>query len=220
MKILDIPRSGSIAGITSSHNRAGQYVRNRVSPTQPPGTGRRATVRGNFSSVSAFWNSLTAAQQDAWTSYADSHPITDTLGQSIKLTGHQMFISCGSSLLNVGESFQSTPPTSSYVYPLGNITPAFSIASGLSIAWDGSNAADFVAAAVSRPRSSGTRFMKTFWQFSALAGDASPASLTTAAYAAQFGAPVAGQRVFYRLTGCNAEGVILPPTIGSMIVTA
>src|SRR6516162_7143681 len=104
MKFLGVPSSGSIAGTVFSHNRAGQYQRNRRAPVQPVGTGRRAFVRANFSAASTAWAALTAANQAAWIAFANSHPITDSLGQSITLTGQQMYVAVGAQLLNCGQT--------------------------------------------------------------------------------------------------------------------
>lgn len=220
MKILDIPRSGSIAGTTSSHNRAGQYVRNRVSPVQPVGTGRRSAIRSAFSSASSGFSALTAAQQDAWTSYADGHPITDTLGQSIKLTGHQMYVSVNTALLNIGEVMTSTPPADSSTLAIVPGAVSFSIATGGSFAFTAGDGNGFVSFALSRPMSAGRRFNKTFWQADYSTDDSTPMSITTAAYAAQFGTPVAGQRIFMKITPINQYGVTGIPSIVSAIVTS
>ena len=220
MKILDIPRSGSIAGTVSSHNRAGQYVRNRVSPVQPVGTGRRSAIRSAFSSASSGFAALTAAQQDAWTSYADGHPITDTLGQSIKLTGHQMYVSVNTALLNLHEDQTTTPPADSSVLAIVPGAVSFSISTGASFAWTAGDGNGFVALSFSRPLSAGRRFNKTFWQQQFASDDSTPMTCTTAIYAAQFGTPVAGQRIFMRLTPINQYGVTGVPAIVSAIVTA
>jgi hypothetical protein len=224
MKILDIPRSGSIAGTTSSHNRAGQYVRNRRAPIQPIGTGRRGFIRAAFGAASAAFASLTAPQQDSWTSFADDHPVTDTLGQSIKLTGHQMFVAIATQLLNVGGILPTLPPG---VLTLPDVTPstmAFSIATGLSIALFTGSAGDYVTVGLSKPMSSARRFTKTFWQPPGADGHpdaaAEPWTMTTAAYAGEFGTPISGQRVFARLTPVNNDGWYGSPIIISAIVTA
>ena len=223
MKILDIPRSGSYAGITSSHNRAGQYVRNRRAPTQPIGTGRRAFVRAAFGSASSGYAGLTAAQQDAWTSFAASHPITDALGQSITLTGHQMYVALYVNAKNVLGAPSATPPT---VLSNDSILPCVltaSIASGLSLAHTAGDGTGWVAYAYCRPLSSARRFIKTFWQPAGALGydadDTTPFILTTTNYAAQFGTPVVGQRIFCRVTHYTSSFWITEVTIVSALVT-
>ncbi len=115
MKYLGAPQSGSQANTTASHNRAGQYYRNRRSPVQPVGTGRRAFIRSSFGNASTAWAGLSGANQAAWIAYANSHPITDALGQSITLTGHQMFVAVATQLANVGAAAPTIPPVSSVV---------------------------------------------------------------------------------------------------------
>jgi len=83
--------SGSMGGCTASHNRAGQYFRNRVVPTNP-NTTRQQNVRSYFTSAVNAWQALTAAQRSVWEVWAANVPMTDVLGQAFYLTGQQAFI--------------------------------------------------------------------------------------------------------------------------------
>lgn len=224
MKFLDVPQSGSIADRTHSHNRAGQYTRNRRSPVQPVGSGRRATVRAAFGAASAGWSALTNVQREAWNSFADSHPITDSLGQSIILTGHQMYVRVTATMLNVGLTPGTLPPGNLDLPNLSPSTFAFSVATGIEIGGFLGDGPQRIAFAFSRPMSAGRGFNKTFWQPAGAAGytegDGDPYVLSTATYAAEFGTPVAGQKVFARLTPVSEDGWNGPPAILSTIVTA
>lgn len=224
MKFLDVPNSGSIQANTHSHNRAGQYKRNRRSPVQPVGTGRRATVRAAFGAASTAWAGLTNAQRASWESFAPSHPVTDALGQSIVLTGHQMFVRVYASRLNVGLAAPTLPPADLALPDVSDAVMTFSVATGISISFTGAATSAPIAVAVSRPMSAGRGFNKTFWQPPGTAGytDAasSPFTLSTAAYAAEFGTPVAGQRVFARVTPYSEDGWNGSAAIVSAIVVA
>lgn len=224
MKFLDVPQSGSIAGTTHSHNRAGQYTRNRRSPVQPIGSGRRAAVRAAFASASAGWSGLTNPQREAWNSFADSHPITDSLGQSVVLTGHQMYVRVTSTRANVGIALAVTPPADLDLPDSSDASVAFSIATGISIDDITGDASALVALGLSRPFSAGRSFNKTFWQPPGADGiialDSLPHAVTTAVYAAEFGAPVAGQRVFFRLSPVSTDGWNGAPVIKSALVVA
>lgn len=224
MKFLGVPSSGSIAGTVFSHNRAGQYTRNRRAPVQPIGTGRRAFVRANLGLASGSWSSMSSPQQAAWISFAAAYPVTDSLGQSITLTGQQMFVRINASLLNLGQNISTTPPTTNVVPDVSDLAAAFSIATGLSVTFTGGDPSDFVAVGLSAPLSGGTRFNKTFWQPLGGAGwtaaDSSPWTLTTAIYAAQFGVPTIGQRVFVKGTPVNAGGFNGTPAIVIATVVA
>lgn len=220
MKFLGVPSSGSIAGTTSSHNRAGQYTRNRRSPVQPVGTGRRAFIRSSFSAASKAWQALTAVNQAAWTSYAASHPITDALGQSVTLTGHQMFVSCAVSLLNCGAALPTSPPASAAVSSAG--VPTFTAVHSGAITVTpagGGVATDYLLYAFSAPVSAGVSFMKTFWQAGHVAANSVAAIVATAAYTAQFGSVQVGQKIFLKVTPVNQYGVTGTPNIISAIVT-
>lgn len=214
MKILDIPRSGSYAGVTSSHNRAGQYVRNRRSPVQPIGTGRRGIIKSIFSQAAKYYASLTFAQQAAWVAYANAYPITDALGQSITLTGQQMCAKINASLLNAGGAVNPVPPISNAV-----TAPVFTVFTithlgVLTLTLAGTApAADHILIAFSAPVSSGTLFMRTFWQQLVVIGSSVGAATYGTAYVAQFGNPTVGQRVFVKLTPVNQYGVTGTPNI-------
>lgn len=103
--------SGSLAGTVFSHNRGGQYMRNRSIPTNPS-TARQASVREALSTLVYAWsNTLSEAQRTAWTAYADNTPVLNRLGDSIRLTGQQMFVRCGTVRLQAGLSAPTDGPT-------------------------------------------------------------------------------------------------------------
>jgi len=220
MKYLGNPQSGSQAGTTASHNRAGQYYRNRRAPVQPVGTGRRAQQRANFGSASSAWSSLTQAQMAAWTAFAAGHPITDALGQSITLTGSQMYVSCGSQLLNCGQALPTDPPVDTATST--PVVSAFTVTSAgvITVTLDGSGSADdFILVAFAAPVSAGVSFMKTFWQQTVVAGNSVGGATFGTAYVAQFGNIPAGTKVFLKLTPVNQFGFTGVPVILPAIAT-
>lgn len=86
--------SGSVGGITASHNRGGAYFRSRSVPTQP-NTTRQMTMRAALASLVNAWNSaLSDTQRTAWNTYAASVSVINRIGESIFLTGQQMYIRC------------------------------------------------------------------------------------------------------------------------------
>lgn len=223
MKFLDVPQSGSIADRTHSHNRAGQYTRNRRAPVQPVGTGRRAAVRAAFAAASAGWAALTDVQRAGWTSFADSHPITDSLGQNVVLTGHQMYVRVTASRVNVGLEVTVDVPVDLSLPDVSAASFAFDVVTGIAITGATGDAGDIMAIAFSQPFSAGRSFNKTFWQPPSTAGYSPigdlPFAFATSAYAAQFGTPNPGQRVFARLTPVSSDGWNGAPVIVSTIVT-
>lgn len=109
MKILDVPQSGSIAGVTSSRNRYGQYRRTRAIPVNP-NTSVQTANRNLFGSVASAWKNLTTAQQDLWNSYAVTMPKQDPLGQTIYWSGFQSFVECAMIRQSVGLTQPTVPP--------------------------------------------------------------------------------------------------------------
>ena len=75
--------SGSIASLTFSHNRGGQYVRQRTIPTNPNTVFQQA-IRSLVSELTSRWqNTLTEAQRAAWDQYAVQVPLLDPLGAGL-----------------------------------------------------------------------------------------------------------------------------------------
>ncbi len=82
---------GSIAGQVHSRNTYGNYIRQKVSPVQPR-TARQLEVRELFSTLSRrFSTILTDEQQEAWRQAAASTPVRDVFGDSITLTGINLY---------------------------------------------------------------------------------------------------------------------------------
>lgn len=84
--------SGSIEGLTFSHNRYGPYVRAKVTGVNP-NSARQQAVRSVWQALSNAWNSeLSEAERELWRVYADSITVKDSLGRDITLTGYSMFM--------------------------------------------------------------------------------------------------------------------------------
>jgi hypothetical protein len=220
MKYLGNPQSGSQAGTTASHNRAGQYLRSRRTPVNTVGTGRRAFIRSAFGAAAKGYAALTAAEQAAWTAYAASYPVTDSLGQSITLTGQQMYVSIGTECINIGSALPTATPATNATPTVGVPTLTAVHAGAITLTPTGLGlVTDYVLYAFSAPQSSGTSFCKTFWQAGKVAANSVAAVVATAAYTAQFGPVQAGQRIFFKVTPVNQYGVSGTPYISFATVT-
>jgi hypothetical protein len=220
MKYLGAPQSGSQANTTASRNRAGQYYRNRRAPVQPVGTGRRAFIRQAFGASASGWAALSAINQASWNSYAAGHPVVDKLGQSITLTGMQMYVGIATQLRNCAQTPTLVPPVSASVFAAG--APTFTVVSAGAITFTPTGlgvAADFLLISFSPWVSGGVLFQKTFWQERKVAGNSVAAVVATTTYQTQFGVPPVGSRVFYKATPVNQYGVTGTPVIGFATAT-
>lgn len=195
-------------------------MRNRRTPVNPPGTGRRGFIRSAFAAASQFYGAMSPAQQAAWASFADSHPITDKLGQSIKLTAHQMSVAVNTQLQNVGEPMAATVPValSPVAFVLTSITAAAGTPAFTFTPSGGGNAGDFYLYAFSPQLSGGRGFNNRWWQAGHIAADASTPVNVLAAYTAEFGVLTAGNRIFYKFTPVSVDGWSGTPTIGFVTV--
>ena len=103
--------SGSVGDVVASHNRGGQYLRERVDPVQPDTTAQ-LDARSAMSQASQNWrNALDDDERSGWRLYAANSPRVNALGAAIVLTGHQQF--CRSNMLRhyLDKSLALVPPT-------------------------------------------------------------------------------------------------------------
>jgi hypothetical protein len=103
--------SGSLGGIVASHNRGGGYLRARTVPVNP-NTTLQVDIRTIMTNLAIAWQTvLTQAERDAWTVYADNTAWTNGIGESIVLTGINMFIRSNSAILQAGGTRIDAAPT-------------------------------------------------------------------------------------------------------------
>lgn len=199
MKLLVPPQSGSIAGQTASRNRFGQYVRTRAIPVNP-NTTAQGVVRARLALNSSAWRALTGAQRAGWSDLALSMVRTDSLGQSINLTGQQAYVSVNNERLAAGDAVVSDAPALGTPSALATATitltaAAFSIAYTATPLPAGARLFTFV----SPQRSAGRAFESDFRLLAVSAAAAASPANVYAAYVAKFGVPVVGNRIFIQL---------------------
>ena len=118
--------SGSVGGLTFSHNKGGLYIRARAIPTNP-GSPQQDVVRAAFGALVSRWITiLTEVQREAWRSYAAGTPLLDTLGDVRHVTGMNMFLRCNALRVAFGLGVVDDGPI---YHNLGYLTaPTFSVA--------------------------------------------------------------------------------------------
>lgn len=212
MKYLGAPQSGSQANTTASHNRAGQYYRNRRKPVSPTRTPKQGIQRGRFGMVAGMWQTLTTELQNAWTAFAHSYPVVDALGQTVVLTGQQYFIGLNSSLLACGVPVVTDVPDNVLTPPVDSPLLYLDEGGTVIVSVNSVNTGDFNPVGLSGMLSNGVNFNKNFSQFAVLKDPAVVADVS-AVYAAQYGAPVATKKVFARFKEVNSSGMSGPAVI-------
>lgn len=212
--------SGSLAGVTFSHNKGGEYVRRRAIPTNPNSTFQQA-VRGIVAALSNHWlNTLTAAQRAAWETYAENVTIVDRLGDPIYITGLNHYVRSNTPLLQAGMTRVDAAPTT---FNLGEFTnPSFgydAANSEVDVTFDNTDAwANEDDAAMilwaSRQQNPSINYFKGPYRFAGtIDGDSVTAPTSPAAISAPF-ACAAGNFCFCKVSVIRADGRLSLPFRG------
>lgn len=205
-------QSGSLAGITASHNRGGPYWRERVVPVNS-NTPQQQAVRNFFSQLAAAWGgTLTQAQRDAWETYATNSPRTDSLGNVIILPALAMYQACNVGRLQAGLDRVDDGPTTFGLTDLGTITvTSFSEASQeLTLGFDNTDTwagavGGGLLVSISRPVSPTIRYFKGPYRFADVVPGAASPPTSPATIAAPFPF-VAGQQLYVKAVATDVEG--------------
>ena len=219
MKILDVPQSGSMGGVTSSRNRFGQYRRARATPVNPR-SAAQGTQRSRMSANAALWRTLTGLQRAGWTDLGLGIVRSDSLGQSYNLTGFQAFCSVNNILATCSTAGVLAAPA--LVTPPALLTGVLTVtAATMSLAFTttplGAGAKLVIHA--SPQRSAGRTFEGDFRGcFIGAAATASPSDMF-ATYTARHGTPVVGNRIFVSAVAM-VSGFASGALITSAVVTA
>lgn len=214
-----------IAATVYTKNKAGASIRNRTTPINRRSVGQTGQ-RQQLASFSSNWRGLTQAQRDGWNSAAASFPQQDNLGQTIFLTGAQLYVRCNLNLLLIGAAqIDDAPsPTSFPVLALGTIVSDASSGT-LSVPFtpDPVPAGYQLVFRATAPISQGKSFIgQSAFRFidSAAPAATSPKNLA-AAYIAVFGAITskAGQKIFVEAFFVEiASGLAGIPVRGFVII--
>lgn len=217
---------GKIASTVFSRNRGGAVIRNRIKPINRRSIGQ-STRRQVLGSLASSWRGLTQANRDSWNNAAQNFPLQDTLGQTIYLSGEQLYVRFNANLILIGESEISAAPapfafsifTAALTAEDDTVAASFDIAFTPDPMDAGNTLAVFatgnLSPGIEAPNASRFRFIGQIDPT-----DTSPADLVTE-YVAEFGNPVAGQKIFIELRPiATASGQPGTPLRASAIVTA
>lgn len=189
---------GKVNGHVISKNRAGSYIRVKVTPVNPR-TASQQNVRARLSTLSIGWRGITAAQRASWLGAVKNFTHTNIFGDLKTPSGFNLYQRLNNNLAIAGVAALTTAPNPVAV-PTVNIGVLTATVAGGVISLTISGAVPAGVVCVLRatpPLSAGISFVKS--QFRILqnfaAAQASPL-VGTAAYAAKFGAFVAGQKIF------------------------
>lgn len=221
---LVVAGRGKIGGHVASRNRAGAYLRTKVTPVNPQSVAQ-GIVRNFFTAVTQAWRGLSDAQRLAWRNAVSNFVGTDIFGDAKTLTGHQLHQRINNYLLFISESVLTVPPLPTEI-------PAFSSLSAVI-----SNGADTLLATFADPiavtekvivsatpaLSAGKNFVKSEFRSIGVKDSTfvTGADLMTE-WKAIFGTtPAVGTKIFVRMQQVNiATGLPGASIVASAIVVA
>jgi hypothetical protein len=216
--------SGSLNGSVFSHNRGGQYARNRSIPANPATT-RQGEVRTSITVLSLQWGQvLTQSQRDAWINYAAANPVTNRLGDQTTLSGIAQYTKTNQFRVGtLGLSPVNDPPGA--ISPPGGQIPSFVSADASSLGGAGQGMINtFVSTATtgyslalysSGPLSPGKGFWKgPYIQLQTIAGSIATSFTSTTTLAPDVGDKIAAKATLYiTAQGVPLWTVYIQPTI-------
>lgn len=107
-----VQMSGSIAGTTHARNRFGNYARSRTKPVNPRSS-RQMAARITIMYLAEQWREspMTDTIRTAWQTYANSVNWLNKLGETVTLTGFNMFMRSNAAMLRAGGAIVTAGPT-------------------------------------------------------------------------------------------------------------
>lgn len=106
---LVVDGRNKIGGQVASKNRAGAYMRNKVTPVNPQ-TSYQVTIRARLSSISSSWRGLSAGQRLAWNAAVSDYKKTDIFGDIQNPSGFNLYQKLNNNLDNIGVAAITNPP--------------------------------------------------------------------------------------------------------------
>lgn len=209
---------GSIGGTVFSKNRYGSYTRNRTIPVDP-GSLAQTKIRLVMGQIRDAWfNTATAAQRAAWATYAGNVSVQNRLGQSITLTGWNMFSRTNASLLyndlalivDAPTEFSLAEQDSTLAITVSEATQLISVAFDDTMTWCDEDDAQLLIYA-SRPQNETVNYFKGPYRIAgAIAGDSGTPPTSPTTIAVPFPV-VEGQKVFVQARILRADGRLSAP---------
>lgn len=188
---------GKIGGHVASKNRAGAYLRTKVTPTNP-NTVAQVQARNILASISQMWQTLTDSQRSGWNDAVKEWGTTDIFGDIKNPSGINLFVKINANLINVGFSQLLDAPRKMEVPSVVITTAILNITNDdLSIVFDNFSADGVRVLTRATPTlSPGVSFVKS--QFRVIGNETvgSGRFSLLGAYGAKFAMPLAGANVY------------------------
>ena len=201
--------SGSIGGVTYSHNAGGMYTRARAIPTNPNSPAQQA-VRSAISNASTAWAALTPTNKALWDAYAASTPVKNKLGAWIFLSGRVHFLRSYVQRAALGVPMPADAPVTMGLTNLTDPVATITAPTTLSLAYTNTDTwagavGGFLFVYASRPQPPTVNFFKGPYRYSGAVAGAVVPPVSPMVMTLPFPC-AATQRVFLRAIANDAEG--------------
>jgi len=197
MKIRDIPQSGSLGETVTYESRYGLIRRQKTIPRNPR-TPEQMDWRAAFQRARTFWGTLSDEECLAWDTAGQARRTQSVLGRSGPIPGYLVAVSVNAHLAMIGQPMVTTPPPIP-VFPMnpvaGLVVTNTAGVVALKLQLSG-KPGQYVLVFGARPQSPGVRYVDHYPFLGVVPEEARGEVDITALYAAKFGVPPVGKRVF------------------------
>lgn len=111
--------AGAQGSTVASHNRFGQYLRARTTPTNPATSQQQAVRNAVKNLTSAYQNTLTTNQRTAWQTYANNVTTLNRLGDGVNMTALNAYSRSNTSRQQASQTTINDAPVT---FDLGSFT--------------------------------------------------------------------------------------------------
>lgn len=219
--------SGSIGGMTGSHNKGGMYLRARSMPTNP-NTPLQQAVRALMQQCNQYWRATcTATQRADWADRAANIPVVGKTGQTEYRTGMNWFVGLNVLRLQAGLAIQAAAPENNARVALGDLSieGATAATNEFDVAWGGGDWDDNdddsgLLVYCSRPQNASVEYFKGPYQYvGKIEGDSVSAPTSPQTFTCPFSL-MEGQRIFVKVVGYSGADMHSAPFRGTCDVAA
>lgn len=213
---------GKTNGHVASKNRAGNYLRTKVTPVNPR-TSSQLGIRNTLGELSKGWAALSQASRNAWNAAVSSFAKTDIFGDLRNPSGFNLYVKLNANLATIGNAPMGLPPTPELVpnIALSSATAVGSTAV-INVAYTPASNAVTVVLKATAPQSPGKSFVKSeFRIIGTFDGSVTSPFVATSAYAAKFGSitGMTGKKIFFETVAIseNTGMQTLPQQVSCII---
>ena len=199
--------SGKIGGHVAAKNRAGAYLRTKVTPSNP-NTPAQANARAILASLSTGWGLLTESQRQSWNDAVASFATTDIFGDIKNPSGINLYVKLNANLAQSGQALLDVAPEKLEIpfFPLESAT--FSIA-GATLTFNteiDEYSGTKVRIQATPAFSSGISNFKSKLRNIGYTADVDDDASNYSLYVTKFGAPVVGSKIAVSIAPIMASG--------------